>query len=255
MILSTIRLFWSLVFLSLIIIFISCKRGPDSQEPFSLEVQTKVVESYEDIRWAEHEVVVKEVHESSNYLYLQVEEGSKTYWIATGPGSVKPGNRYFFNEAVVKRDFTSEKLDRKFDSIYLVTQLLPESRKQELKRMRFNPHDRQADVDSVESMKEGPGTLQVQRVTLKEIFNNPKQFENQVVEVSGICTKINEGIMERNWIHLKPEAAETKEIVATSDSSVGVGETVTLRAMVRLDKDFGAGYVYPILLEDATIIE
>jgi len=253
MILSTLRLFWSLVFLSLI--FISCKRGPDTQEPFSLEAQTKVVESYEDIRWAEHEVVVKEVHESSNYLYLQVQEGSKTYWIATGPGSVKPGNRYFFNEAVVKRDFISEKLDRKFDSIYLVAQFLPESRKNELKRMRFNPHASEQGKETEISDQASNTGEEVQKVSLDGLLKDPKRYENLMVEMEGICSKVNEGILKRNWIHLKTNPDEEQEIVATSNSTAKVGEVLTLRATVRINKDFGAGYIYPILLEDAVLIE
>ncbi len=252
---STLGWITRVLILGLILCIISCKRGPETQDPFLLEIRPGMVESLEDIRWAEHEVIVQEVLTSTNNLYLKVEEGSKTYWLATGLGSIKPGKKYFFNEAVIKRDFRSEELDREFDSIYLVSQLLPESRKEELKRMGFNPH--QADSSEAHGKSEGEarGKEKVSKVSLEELLANPKRYQNQVVEVSGTCTKINEGIMERNWIHLKSDPADAQEIVATSGSTVGVGETITLRAIVRLDKDFGAGYTYPILLEEAILIE
>ncbi len=252
---STIYQISLVILLSASFTSLSCKRGPDTQEPYSLEIKTEIVDSFEDIRWSEHGVIVREVLPSSKYLYLKVEEGNKTYWIATGPGSVKPGNRYFFNEAVVKQDFRSPDLDREFDSIYLVAQFLPESRKNELKRMRFNPHASKSDEEDENSDKAANTNEEVQIVSLDELLNYPKRYENLMIEVEGICSKINEGILKRNWIHLKTDPDAEKEIVATSSSTIKVGESLTLRAIVRINKDFGAGYVYPILLEDAVIIE
>lgn len=246
----TLIIFFSGCFISL-----SCKRGPDTQEPYSLEIRTEIVDSFEDIRWSEHGVIVKEVIPSSKYLYLKVQEGAQTYWIATGPGSVKPGNTYFFNEAVVKRDFRSPDLDREFDSIYLVAQFLPESRKNELKRLRFNPHESKPGKKADDSNQESISVEDVKKVGLSELLKDPNRYENQRVEVEGICSKVNDGILNRNWIHLKTDPDEEQEIVATSNTTTKVGESLTLRAVVRINKDFGSGYIYPILLEDAVIIE
>ncbi|NND14794.1 MAG: hypothetical protein HKN89_00545 [Eudoraea sp.] len=252
---SKVRAIAQVVVLCLPLCIFSCKRGPDTQDPFSLKVRTDVVESLEDIRWAEHEVVIRDILPTSNNLFLNVTEGSQKYWIVTGLGSVKPGNHYFFNEAVIKHDFVSEELDRKFDSIYLVTQLLPESRKGELKRMGSNPHQKGTFKEQENTEQEGSVSQDILKVSLAELLEEPKHFENQMVEVSGICTKINTGIMERNWIHLKVDTSKEAEIVATSKDEAKVGDSLTLQAVVRIDKDFGAGYVYPILLEDAILID
>ena len=243
------------VLVSLIILIASCKRGPDTQEPYSLEVRTPVVESIEDIRWAEHEVIIREIIPTSNNLFLKVEEGRDSYWLVTGLGSVKPGNRYYFNEAVVKRNFTNEELDREFDSIYMVSQLLPESRKNELKRIGFNPHAGNTNAETNKISDKAESNTQTTKVTLDEILEFPERYKDKSVIVSGICTKINVGIMERNWIHIKADPSETKGIVATSQNTVRVGDSLTLQAVVRLNKDFGAGYVYPILLEEAILID
>lgn len=251
---STLGTFAILFMLFCYLVTQSCKRGPETQDPFSLEVRSSVVEEFEDIRWAEHQVIVREVMQSSKYIYAKVKEGSETYWIATGPGSIKPGATYVFNEAVVKKDFLSAELDREFDSIYLVTQLVPADRKEDLKRLRFNPHANAAETETDDS-HDGKETEQVQKVTLNELLKEPKRFENQQLEISGICIKVNANILDRNWIHLKSHRDDAQEVVATSSHLPLVGESITLQAIVRLDKDFGAGYIYPVLLEDAILIE
>lgn len=251
---STLGAFAFLFMLICNLVTQSCKRGPETQDPFTLEVRSDVVEEFEDIRWAEHQVIVHEVLPGSKYVYVKVNEGSDTFWIATGQGSITAGASYVFNEAVVKKDFRSAELDREFDSIYLVTQFLPATRKKELKRLRFNPHANAAEAETDDS-HDGKETNQVQKVTLSELLKEPKRFENQQIEISGICTKVNANIMDRNWIHLKSNRDDAQGVVATSSHSPLAGESITLKAIVRLDKDFGAGYVYPILLEDAILVE
>ena len=245
---------FNVLLLGFTLIFLSCKRGPKTEDPFSLEIPSDLVESVEDIRWAEHEVVLLEVLSTSNNLFLKVKEGKDIYWLATGLGTVKPGNTYFFNEAVVKHDFKSVELDREFDSVYLVTQLLPESRKDELKRLRFNPHKKNRD-DETGNPSLDADQDQIIKVSIKELLQDPVRFENQRVEVNGTCAKVNAGIMGRNWIHLKPSQDDTADIVATSDALPRVGERITIQAIVRLEKDFGSGYSYPILLEEAILLE
>ena len=249
---SIFSTFATLIGINFVVVLLACKRGPETQDPFSLEVRTEIVEEFEDIRWAEHQVIVREVLPGSKYVYLKVEEGSDTYWIATGPGAITAGAPYVFNEAVVKTDFRSATLDREFDSIYLVTQLVPAVRKKELKRMRFNPHANASEKDTSQA---GEETGQIQKVSLNELLEDARRFENQQIEINGICTKVNTNIMDRNWIHLKSNPEDTREVVATSSHAPPVGESITLQAVVRLDKDFGAGYIYPILLEDAILIE
>ncbi len=82
------------------------------------------------------------------------------------------------------------------------------------------------------------------------MLENPGEFEGKLVEIKGECTKINTGILSRNWIHLKDPDANDKKIVLTSQEEVTPGDMVTFQAKVALNKDFGAGYSYDILLEN-----
>jgi len=50
------------------------------------------------------------------------------------------------------------------------------------------------------------------------------------------------------------DAAEgTHDLTVTSDAVAAVGTVVTVTGTVVIDQDFGAGYVYPVLVENATV--
>ena len=68
-----------------------------------------------------------------------------------------------------------------------------------------------------------------------------------------MVTKFNAEIMERNWIHLQ-DGTEHKgnfDLTVTSDNRVNVGDTICIEGKIALDKDFGYGYFYEIIMEEA----
>jgi hypothetical protein len=77
------------------------------------------------------------------------------------------------------------------------------------------------------------------------------------VTVRGTVVKFNGGILDRNWLHLQDgsgKAADgTNDITVTTDAVAKVGDVVTVTGTVVLDKDFSAGYAYPLMLEKAKI--
>jgi hypothetical protein len=48
-------------------------------------------------------------------------------------------------------------------------------------------------------------------------------------------------------------ADRNNDLTVTSKHTAAVGDTVVLTGTIILDKDFGAGYSFPVLLEDASI--
>ena len=49
------------------------------------------------------------------------------------------------------------------------------------------------------------------------------------------------------------EADKTNDLLVTTKSAARPGDVVTVNGVVRLDKDFGSGYSYKVMLEDATL--
>ena len=92
-------------------------------------------------------------------------------------------------------------------------------------------------------------------IKISELVNNKQNYEGKRVQIDGVCTKINLGIMSRNWIHLQDGTQDDYDLVITSNEEVAVGSQVTIQADVVLNKDFGAGYKYELILENGKVIK
>ena len=91
--------------------------------------------------------------------------------------------------------------------------------------------------------------------TVAEIHAQKAQLKEKKVTVRGKVVKSNAGIMGKNWIHVR-DGSGTQEkgdndITVTSESAANVGEVLVITGVVRVDKDFGAGYAYPVIIEEA----
>ena len=73
-----------------------------------------------------------------------------------------------------------------------------------------------------------------------------------------MVVKYNAGVMGKNWIHLQDGSGDAKQgtndITVTSPDAAAKGETVTIKGIVRTKKDFGAGYSYVVIVEDAKVV-
>jgi hypothetical protein len=69
--------------------------------------------------------------------------------------------------------------------------------------------------------------------------------------------KVTPAIMGKNWLHLRggsgSAATGDDDITVTSTATVAVGDVVVVTGTVRVNRDFGSGYSYPVLIEDATV--
>jgi hypothetical protein len=90
-------------------------------------------------------------------------------------------------------------------------------------------------------------------VSIAELLSEKKKYNGKVVTVSGKVTKVNKAIMGRNWIHLQDGTDYEGEydLTITTVLEPAEGDIVTLTGKIILDKDFGYGYFYDILMEDA----
>ena len=93
--------------------------------------------------------------------------------------------------------------------------------------------------------------------TVAEVVAQAAALKDKPVKVSGKVVKFNGDIMGKNWLHLQDgsgsAAAKTNDILVTSAAPAKVGDVVTVTGVVRKDKDFGAGYSYQVLIEDARL--
>ena len=242
-----------LLTIALLVSTISCKRGPSAGDPVPVETRVSVADAHKNVVLDVHKITVKEAIPTSKYLYLKVTEDGREYWVATAMGKVETGDTYYYNEALKKSDFESKDLQRVFDTIYLVTQLVPESHGNSMKPVQeIAAPPKTANPDR--PFHSRPDYSNAKPLSIAELLKDPAAYEGKVVEISGTCTKVNEGILGRNWIHMQDGSADNYDFVITTEGLVQPGEEATLRAIVHLDRNFGAGYSYEVLLEDGVVV-
>lgn len=204
-----------------------------------------------------HKVTVSEILPTQKYDYLNVKEGDEQYWIATGKNDFKVGSTYYFKGGLLKTNFESKEYNRIFEKVYLVTSLVSANHGSNMGMDEHDnseasqPNSKKVDIPThTEKFVPHKGSIKI-----AELVKDPKKYEGSTVQMSGICTKINAQIMDRNWIHLKDGSADDFDMVVTSGTFVPEGASATFKATVTLNKDFGAGYRYDIILENGVLIK
>lgn len=91
--------------------------------------------------------------------------------------------------------------------------------------------------------------------TVEELYAKKDELKGKKVRVRGKVVKFNGGIMGRNWVHLRDGSGKpgADDITVTTNQNAKVGGTVVATGVVAVDKDFGAGYRYEIILEEADL--
>lgn len=92
--------------------------------------------------------------------------------------------------------------------------------------------------------------------TIAELFAEKDALAGQPVTVRGKVVKVNAGIMGKNWLHVRDGsgAEGTNDLTVTTAGELpAVGDTVVVTGPVTLNKDFGMGYAYDVIVEDAEV--
>jgi len=88
------------------------------------------------------------------------------------------------------------------------------------------------------------------------VLNKDKTaLAGKTVSAQGKVVKVNNGIMGRNFVHVQDGTgdASNNNLIVTSKDTANVGDSVSVTGVVVMDRDFGGGYSYPLLIEDAKI--
>ena len=92
--------------------------------------------------------------------------------------------------------------------------------------------------------------------TVAEVFAEKNSLAGKPIILRGKVVKTNANIMGKNWLHVRDGTGvegSNDLTVTTTGTLPSVGDTVLLTGPVVLDKDFGMGYQYDVLIEDALV--
>jgi len=256
-----------------ILLLIGCNNGPKVIAPSSeteessekgsgiftsnpaIQVTPKTDTSFnEDL----HKVLVQDVLQANRYVYLNVkEEGNGQFWIATRKQEAKKGEVYFYRRPLLKTNFESKEYNRVFDTIYLVSNLVSQDHSKHAVAQNKQTPNIEPKINTKEHIPTHTDKVVEHKGTLKiaELLKDPKKYEGHTVQLSGTCVKVNPNIMERNWLHIQDGSKNDFDMVVTSNTFVPEGSDITIRGVVRINRDFGAGYKYDLIIENGTLVQ
>ena len=89
------------------------------------------------------------------------------------------------------------------------------------------------------------------------MYASKDPIAGQQISLRGEVVKFNANILGTNFIHIQDGSGDvadgSNDLIVASTTETAVGETIVLTGTLVLDKDFGAGYTYPVLMDDASI--
>jgi hypothetical protein len=200
---------------------------------------------------------VLEVLDASGYTYMRLKTKNGEVWTAVAKAPIKVGSQVTVENAVPMKDFNSKSLNRTFPLIMLGnlpgTAAAPPLTGDAMAAAHSGVVKPTVDLTNIKVPKATGANAQ----TVAEILTKGVALKDKPVLVRGKVVKYNEGIMGKNWVHLRDgtgsDMDKTNDILVTTKDDTMVGQIVTAKGTVRTDKDFGSGYSYKVLVEDATL--
>jgi hypothetical protein len=177
------------------------------------------------------------------YSYLRLETAAGEEWAAVSQTTVEAGAQVTVTGTSRMDGFESKTLGRRFDRIVFGSL---------------------ADQPAAAATPPAPAAAPAARVappeggtSIADVYAKKDGLRDREVVIRGTVVKYNAGILGKNWLHLRDgsgsDAAGDHDVTVTTLDSARVGETVTARGTVRVDKDLGAGYKFAVLVEDARL--
>lgn len=234
----------------LALVSLSCRekeaeqKEPQARQQEQVQMQQGVAAA--DLRT----VVVQEVIQATSYTYLKVKEADSEFWIAVTKREIQAGATISFAGGLEMKNFESKDLQRTFETVYFVDRIVsggaPATGQSMSMPRPVKPELEKKEV-SIEPAEGG--------ITIGELFANRDSYADKTVLIKGQVTKVNRAIMDRNWVHLQDGTGDSGgfDLTVTTDEQVNVGDVVTFEGKIKLNEDFGSGYSYEVLMEQAKL--
>ena len=227
-----------------------------------------------------------ETMNSNGYTYLLLEAKQGKVWVAIPETTVKVGQEVNCAPGLTMNNFTSKTLNRSFEAI-IFSPGLDKAEPAANAEVKAGDAAKAADNGSFSAAVQaeqqggaapgaamGPSTGSAGAVvpssdvnvnkasgansySVGECFEQGKALQGKTVRVRGKVMKISRMIMGKNWIHLQDGTGNPlknqHDLVVTSTEDPGENAIVTIEGTLNFERDFGAGYKYEVIVEDAKI--
>jgi len=220
---------------------------------------------------------IVETMDSGGYTYILLDNGKEKVWIAGPVTPVEVETNASCPEGMIMNNFHAKSLDKTFDKIYFVGSIWPEG---SAPSGKIDMHGQ--DGGGMESMMGGAagtsphsspdnpvsGTKTVLEnakvegvdkadggYTVEEIYTKAAELGGKEVRIRARVVKFSPNIMGTNWIHIQDGTGDdtTSDLTVTTSGTAEIGDLVLINGPLSVDKDFGAGYKYHVIVEGATV--
>jgi hypothetical protein len=202
-----------------------------------------------------------EVMESVNagsYTYLRLKTRDGEVWAATMQSNYPKGTKLQLHDPMLMTNFESRALNRTFDEIVFASAVSTEtSNAGSQAQTMTNAHKGAAAATppvAVMKVAKAPGKT---GRTVAEVYAQRAQLKGKPVAVQGTVVKFSGDIMDRNWLHLRDGTgsaeSNSNDLIVTTSQKAKVGDVVLVSGVVRIDANYGSGYAYPVVVENATL--
>lgn len=193
---------------------------------------------------------VQDVIDAAGYTYAQVDTGKDVVWTATTTTTVHKGDVITFSSAMPMYNFHSNSLKRDFPVVYFSGRFGSGTAHAAEPAGARPPHPA---IETAADAKPVPGIDKVKGGdTIAELYSNRKKLDGTTVRVRGKVTKYTPGVMGKNWIHLR-DSSSPQDLAVTTEDTAALGDVIVIEGKLGLDKNYGYGYTYPVIVEDAKV--
>ncbi|MEK6742957.1 MAG: DNA-binding protein [Nitrospirota bacterium] len=203
---------------------------------------------------------VVETMDAGGYTYVCLEKNGKKTWVAVSQMKVAVGSMMTFQPGSVMQNFTSKSLGKTFDSIIFSGGPAAGSAPAVKPAAGAQPQGAtgsKAQIAALDKAVKVEKAAGANAYTVAEVYAKRTALNKKTVAVKGKVVKVSQGIMGKNWIHIQDGSGDqqkgTHNLVATTQDMAAVGDIVTITGTFAKDRDFGAGYLYKAIVEDAKV--
>ncbi len=236
---------------------------------------------------------VAETMNSSGYTYLLLESTQGKIWVAIPESQVKVGQAVTCNPGMTMKNFASKTLNRTFDTIVFSPGLdkgeAPAAKQSAPgpvkgkeaadfnEALQAEKGGNKAATGAVAgagiAMEQSAGSagavvpssvgVNVNKATgpnsysVAECFEQAKELNTKTIRVRGKVMKVSRMIMGKNWVHIQDGTGNPlnnqHDLVVTTEEDPADGTVVTVEGVLSANRDFGAGYKYEVIIENAKV--
>jgi hypothetical protein len=214
---------------------------------------------------------VAETMNTAGYTYVLVDTGAKKIWAASTQFDVKVGDKVKVSAGMPMANYHSKSLNRDFSEVYFVSNIALAGTNSSTPALP--PGHPALNSSSAANLPPGHPALTDQNAapkfelkkiqpvadgkSVQQIYAGKSSLAGKSVKVRGQIVKYNSEIMGKNWLHLRDGSGSAEksdnDLMVTTSAKAKVGDTALVEGVVSLNKDFGAGYKYAVIVEDAKV--